>query len=79
MSRKASSHRFALRREAAEDQHYFRGDCVDDAADLLIVEEQVNELRELDVIDGDLGLIRRGNHEVALFCPSSFRSHEEIP
>jgi hypothetical protein len=48
-------HRLALRREAAEDQHGLGGDGVDGIADLLIVEKQVDKLRDLDAINGDLG------------------------
>ena len=30
---------------------------VDDVADLLVVEQEIDELRDLDVIDGDLGVV----------------------
>ena len=41
--------------EAPEQQHALPADGVDDVADLLVVEQQVDELRDLDVVDGDLG------------------------
>src|SRR5262249_14769179 len=46
--------RFALRRESAKDQHDLGGDSVDHTADVLVVQQQVNELRDLDVISGDI-------------------------
>jgi hypothetical protein len=32
------------------------------------VEQQVDELADLDVIDGDLGITGVADHEIALFC-----------
>src|SRR3954469_6306706 len=66
--------RFTLLREAAEDQHRLGGDRVDDVADLLVVEQQVYELRNLDVIDGDLGLVARGDDQVLLLRSLHFDS-----
>ena len=43
---------FALRREAAKDQDSFFTDGVDNVADFLIVKQEVDELSDLDVIDG---------------------------
>jgi hypothetical protein len=51
--------RFAVLREAAEDQDRFGRDGVDDISDLLVVEQEVDELRDLNVIDGDLRLVLR--------------------
>src|SRR6516165_6776192 len=41
-------------------------DGVDDVANLLVVEQQIDELRDLDVVDGDLGLIPRCDDQVLL-------------
>ena len=59
---------FALRREAAEDQHHLGGDGVDHVADPLVVEQQVDELGHLEVVDGDLGLVLPGDDQVGLPC-----------
>ena len=52
----------AISCEATQDQHHLGSDGVDDVADLLVVEQEIDELRDLDVIDGDLGLIRTRDH-----------------
>jgi hypothetical protein len=36
---------------------------VDDVADLLVIEHEVNELGDLNVVDGDLGLVRTGDDQ----------------
>src|SRR5262249_46242593 len=40
-----------------EQEHAFLSDGVDDVANLLVVEQEIDELRDLDVIDGDLRLV----------------------
>jgi hypothetical protein len=42
--------------KAAQDQHRFRGDRVDDFADRRVIKQQVNELSYLDAVDLDYGL-----------------------
>src|SRR4051812_27383354 len=44
-------------------------DGVDDAADFLVVEQEIDELRNLDVIDSDLGFIRLCDYQVLLLGP----------
>ena len=39
-------------REATEDQHRLGGDGVDHVANFLVIKHEVDELRDLDVIDG---------------------------
>ena len=46
-----------LIREATEDQHRLGSDGVDHVTDLLVVKHEVDELRDLDVVDRDRGLI----------------------
>ena len=36
-------------------------------ANFFVVQQQVNELRDLDVIDGDFRLAKLGDHQVVLF------------
>src|SRR6516225_2739718 len=43
---------FSILRKATEDQHRFRGDRVDHITNLLVVKKQVDELGDLDVVDG---------------------------
>ena len=43
--------------EPPKQQHALLPDGVDDVADFLVVEQEVDELRDLDVVDGDLGLV----------------------
>jgi hypothetical protein len=50
---------FSLGRESTKDQHNFRSEYVDEIGNFLVVEEQVDELRDLDVVDGDRGSARR--------------------
>ena len=60
-------------------KHRLFTDGVDDVADLLVVEQQIDELRDLDVVDGDL------RPEICWmiksFCvaSASFRSHVDTP
>ena len=56
--------------KAAQDQHRFRGDGVDDLTNLLVVKQEVDELGDLDVIDGDNRLILNISYDqVLLFGP----------
>src|SRR5271155_5897950 len=52
--------------EAAEDEDDLRGDGVDALADARVVEEQIEELRYFEVIDGDGDFISAGDDEVGL-------------
>jgi hypothetical protein len=54
--------------EPPQQKNSLLADRIDDIADFLVMKEQVNELADFDVIDGDVGLIRPGDHQVALFC-----------
>lgn len=50
---------FTPRRKAAEDENQFSANRVNDVANLLVVEKQVDELGDLDVVDGDDRLTKR--------------------
>jgi hypothetical protein len=52
--------------EAAQQEHAFFSDGVDDVANLLVVEQEIDELRDLNVIDGDRGLILICDDQVLL-------------
>ena len=52
--------------EPPEQQHALSTDRVDDVAYLLVVEQEIDELRHLDVIDGDLGLVPMCDDQVLL-------------
>jgi hypothetical protein len=43
--------------EAAQQEHPFLSDGVDDLADLLVMKQEIHELRDLDVVDRDGGLL----------------------
>src|SRR5215217_2611954 len=45
---------FAVLRETPEDQHRLGRDRVDHIPDLLVVEQKIDELRNLNIVDGDL-------------------------
>ena len=49
----------------------FLSDGVDNVANFLVVEQEIDELRDLDVVDGDLGLVRNdiGDDQVLLLGP----------
>ena len=68
----AIEHCLMLSREANEDQHPLGSNGVDDVADLLVVEHEVDELGDLNVIDGDLGLARMCDDQVLLLGPLQF-------
>ena len=54
--------------EPPEQQHALSTDGVDDVADFLVVEQQIDELCDLDVVNGDLRRARESNDQVLLFC-----------
>src|SRR3954469_3144680 len=56
-------------REAAQDQDCLADDGVDDRADRLVVEQEMHELRDLDVVGGDVGFARRSDDQVLLLGP----------
>ena len=68
-------HGLPLRGEAAQDQHCFGGDGVDDLTNLLIVEQQIDELRHFQIVHGDHRFIGRRDDQIRLL-----RSNEvDIP
>ena len=64
--------RLTLIGKATQDQHRLGGDGVDDTANLLVVEQEIDELRDLDVIDGDRGLVLMCDDQVLLLGPLQF-------
>jgi hypothetical protein len=54
--------------KSAQDQHRFGCNCVNDLTNLLVVKKQVDELSDLDVVDGDCRLTIRSHDEIFLFC-----------
>ena len=56
----------ALGGEAAQDQHDLGGDGVNDVAELLVVDDQVQELRDLEAVHRDRRLGVRGDDQVGL-------------
>src|SRR5215467_6381365 len=57
---------FALRGETPKDEYRLLSDGVDDVADFRIIEQEIDELRDLDVVDGDGGLILICDDQVLL-------------
>src|SRR4051794_3596555 len=57
---------FALGRETAENEHYLARDRVNHAADVLIVEHEVDELSHFEAVDRDDGLVIRRDYQVGL-------------
>jgi hypothetical protein len=58
--------------EATEDKNRLRCDGVDNVADVLVVVQEIDELGNLDVVDGDLGLGLGDNDQVLLLGPLQF-------
>ena len=58
--------------EAAEDQYRLGSNRVDHVPYLLVMEQQVDELRDLKVIDGDGGLVQRRYDQVLLLGALQF-------
>jgi hypothetical protein len=52
--------------KAAQQEHACLSDGVDDIADLWVVEQEIDELGDLNVIDGDLWLVFTGSDQVLL-------------
>src|ERR1017187_4147615 len=49
--------RFSRRLEAAQDENSLLADGVDYLSDSFVPQQKVNELRHLDVVDGNLGAV----------------------
>jgi hypothetical protein len=60
--------RFPLFGKAAQDQHRFLPDCVNGIANLFVVKQQVNELGDLDIVDGDRRLTTTSYDQILLVC-----------
>jgi hypothetical protein len=58
--------------EATQQEHALLSDGVDDVAYLLVVEHEIDELRDLDVVDGNLGLVPTCDDQVLLLDPLQF-------
>ena len=43
------------------------------------MKQEIDELRDLDVIDGDLGLVLAVMTKFCCLVPSSFRPHADTP
>src|SRR5262249_12513857 len=52
--------------EAAQQEHALLSDGIDDIANLLIVQQEIDELRDLNVVDGDGGFVLRCDDQVLL-------------
>jgi hypothetical protein len=46
-------------------------------ADLLVVKQGIDELRDLNIVDSDLGLVFRCDHQVLCFALSSLTPHAD--
>lgn len=55
-----------LRGETAQDQHSLRRQRVERTADALVRQQQVRELRHVEVVDVNRGLARFGDEQVLL-------------
>src|SRR3954453_7002089 len=60
---------FALRGETPKDEYCLLSDGVDDVADFRIIQQEIDELRDLDVVDGNLGLVPRRDNQILLLSP----------
>ena len=56
----------------AQQEHAFLSDGVDDVANLLVVQQEIDELRDLDVVDRDLGLAITCDDQVLLLGSLQF-------
>ena len=61
-------HHLPFRCKATENQDHFGRDCVDHLTNFRIVEQQVDELGNLEIINGDGWLTWRSDNEVFLYC-----------
>jgi hypothetical protein len=59
-------HGFAFWGKTAQDQHRFGGNGVDDLANLLVVEQQVDKLGHFDIVHRDHRLIKGGDNQIRL-------------
>jgi len=57
---------FAVRRDRRPNVRFGVISDRDHVADLLVVEQEIDELRDLNVIDGDLELVRTCDDQVLL-------------
>jgi hypothetical protein len=55
-----------------EDQHRLGSDGVDHIANFLVMKHEVDELRDLNVVDGDRRLVQRCDDQILLFSPVQF-------
>src|SRR5215472_11731118 len=60
--------------EAAEDQHHLGSNGVDRVTNLLVIQHEVDELRDLNVIDRDRGLIVTRDDQVLLLGILQFKT-----
>lgn len=51
-------HWFAGLRKTTEDENHFAGDGVNDLADLVVVQHEVEELGDFEIVHGDFGFIK---------------------
>ncbi|HKM58732.1 MAG TPA: hypothetical protein VJX28_08290 [Chthoniobacterales bacterium] len=59
---------FPLFGKPAQNKHGFGSNRVNDVANFFVVEEQVDELGDLDVVDGDNWLTQISDDQVLLLC-----------
>src|SRR6516225_6122240 len=62
-----------LIREATENQHHLGSNGVDHVTDFLVMKQEVDELRDLNVIDGNLRLCIFCDDQVLLLGPFQFQ------
>src|SRR5215472_7407478 len=58
--------------KAAQQEHALLSNGVDDVAYLLVVEQEIDELRDLDVVDGYCGFVMARDDQVLLFGPVQY-------
>jgi hypothetical protein len=58
--------------EATQNQHRLGSNGVDHVTNFLVVKRELDELRDLNVIDGDFGLAPRCDEQVLLLRPLQF-------
>ena len=56
----------------AQQEHAFPSDGIDDVANLLVVQQEIDELCDLDVVDRDLGLAITCDDQVLLLGSLQF-------
>ena len=65
-----TENRLARGGETTEDEDDFRSDGVDDVAELVVIEKNINELRDLQAVSGNLNFTRRCDDKVGLPRPN---------